>query len=103
LRIEACVFVEKQSGTKHEVSGIPKKALRDIGLGGRFVGFLDKAFDREWALALLNLVLNRLEDEYQRDGKMELFNSLKQTLMGSRESQPYGELAEGLLLPNDDR
>ncbi len=53
----------------------------------------DKAFDHQWALALLNLVLNRLEDDYQRDGKIELFTSLKQTLMGSRESQPYRELA----------
>lgn len=54
----------------------------------------DKIFEKQWALALLAEVLNRLEKEY--DGKKELFAALKQTLMGSRESQPYEELAAGL-------
>jgi RNA polymerase sigma factor (sigma-70 family) len=56
----------------------------------------DKAFDRQWALTLLNTVLDRLEAEYQREGKHELFAALKQTLAGSRETQPYAELAETL-------
>jgi RNA polymerase sigma factor (sigma-70 family) len=56
----------------------------------------DKLFEKQWALALLNEVLNRLEAEYQREGKNELFAALKQTLMGSRESQPYEELAARL-------
>ena len=56
----------------------------------------DKIFEKQWALALLNEVLNRLEAEYQRQGKSELFAALKQTLMGSRESQPYEELAAQL-------
>jgi len=33
----------------------------------------DKAFDKQWATALLNEVLNRLEDAYRRDGKEPLF------------------------------
>jgi RNA polymerase sigma factor (sigma-70 family) len=53
----------------------------------------DKAFDKQWAAALLNEVLNRLADEYRRDGKAELFAAIKQSLAGSRESQPYAELA----------
>ena len=56
----------------------------------------DKLFDREWALTLLQEVLNRLEAEFRREGKHELFDALKQTLTGSRESQPYAELAAGL-------
>lgn len=56
----------------------------------------DKIFDREWALTLLHEVLNRLEVEHRREGKHELFNALKQTLAGSRESQPYAELASKL-------
>src|SRR5207249_10534237 len=40
----------------------------------------DKSFDKQWAAALLNQVLNRLEDAYRRDGKMSLFMELKQTL-----------------------
>jgi RNA polymerase sigma factor (sigma-70 family) len=53
----------------------------------------DKIFDKQWALTLLDGVLNRLESEYQRGGKHDLFTALKQTLTGSRESQPYVELA----------
>jgi len=56
----------------------------------------DKIFDRQWALTLLNEVLNRLEADYQREGKIELFAALKQTLTGPRESQPYAQLAAKL-------
>jgi RNA polymerase sigma-70 factor (ECF subfamily) len=56
----------------------------------------DKIFEKQWALTLLDEVLNRLEREYQSEGKMDLFAALKQTLMGKRESQPYAELAAGL-------
>jgi RNA polymerase sigma-70 factor (ECF subfamily) len=56
----------------------------------------DKLFEKQWALTLLSEVLNRLETEYQQDGKLELFTALKQTLTGTRESQPYLELAEKL-------
>ena len=53
----------------------------------------DKIFEKQWALTLLGEVLNRLEAEYQREGKGDLFAALKQTLMGARESQPYSDLA----------
>lgn len=56
----------------------------------------DKVFEKQWALALLAEVLNRLETEYQQQRKTELFAALKQTLMGSRESQPYADLAASL-------
>jgi RNA polymerase sigma-70 factor (ECF subfamily) len=56
----------------------------------------DKAFDKQWALTLLEEVLNLLEKEYRRDGKADLFVALKQTLMGARESQPYAQLAAEL-------
>ena len=53
----------------------------------------DRLFDRRWACALLEEVLNRLEGEYQEAGKGHIFAALKQTLTGSRESQPYARLA----------
>jgi len=56
----------------------------------------DIAFDRNWAAALLGDVLERLENEYRREGKSEHFEMLKQTLIGARESQPYGVLAKKL-------
>ncbi|HUB87245.1 MAG TPA: sigma-70 family RNA polymerase sigma factor [Verrucomicrobiae bacterium] len=58
----------------------------------------DKIFDRQWALTLLSEVLSRLESEYQSEGKGELFAALKQTLLGTRESQPYSELARELAM-----
>jgi RNA polymerase sigma-70 factor (ECF subfamily) len=56
----------------------------------------DKIFEKQWALALLNEVLNRLEDECRREGNDKLFAALRQTLMGPRESQPYADLAARL-------
>jgi RNA polymerase sigma factor (sigma-70 family) len=56
----------------------------------------DKAFDRQWALALLDEVLTQLEEEYRSEGKATLFAALKQTLTGTRESQPYAFLADQL-------
>jgi len=56
----------------------------------------DKLFDKHWATALLEEVLNQLEAEYQQAGKAELFASLKQTLTGTGESQPYAFLAARL-------
>jgi RNA polymerase sigma-70 factor (ECF subfamily) len=53
----------------------------------------DRIFEKEWALALLGQVLNRLERECQQDDKGALFAALKQTLLGRGESQPYAELA----------
>ena len=53
----------------------------------------DRIFEKQWALVLLAEVLNRLEREYQNEGKGDLFAALKETLLGIRESQPYAELA----------
>ncbi|MGZ5568938.1 MAG: RNA polymerase sigma factor [Limisphaerales bacterium] len=56
----------------------------------------DKDFDKKWALALLETVMLQLEHEYKTEGKSDVFNALKQTLAGSRESQPYADLAKQL-------
>lgn len=56
----------------------------------------DRAFDKEWATALLDKVLGQLEEEFRREKKIQLFDTLKQTLAGSRESQPYATLAAQL-------
>lgn len=56
----------------------------------------DQNFDKEWAAALLQKVLNTLQDDYRRDSRGELFDVLKQTLTGAREHQPYARLAAQL-------
>jgi len=56
----------------------------------------DKAFDRRWALALLESALLALEKEYQAEGAAELFAALRPTFIGERAAQPYAELAAQL-------
>jgi RNA polymerase sigma-70 factor (ECF subfamily) len=58
----------------------------------------DKLFEKQWALALLNEVLNQLEAEHRLSDKIKLFTALRETLLGSRESQPYEKLATELSL-----
>jgi RNA polymerase sigma factor (sigma-70 family) len=56
----------------------------------------EQAFEKQWALTLLETVLRELRAEYEQDGKGRLFETLKPCLMGSRESQPYAALTATL-------
>ena len=56
----------------------------------------DRIFERRWALALLDQVLRRLREEYQRDGKEKQFEQLKQTLTEASRSVPYAEIGARL-------
>jgi len=56
----------------------------------------EQHFERRWALALLDQVLNRLRKEYEAEGRGELFRSLNPCLIGDRTAQPYAELAKQL-------
>ncbi len=56
----------------------------------------EQAFERQWALTLLETVLRQLRSDYEQDGKGRLFEALKPCLMGSRESLPYAALASAL-------
>ena len=52
----------------------------------------DQAYDRHWALALLDVVLARLRGEYRDAGREGTFDGLKDTLSGGRSEIPYREL-----------
>lgn len=56
----------------------------------------DRAFDRQWALALLDAVLGRLRQEYTDAGREHLFVGLKDTLSGGRSEIPYRDLGAQL-------
>ena len=56
----------------------------------------EQVFEKQWALTLLESVLNRLREDYARDGKGALFDTLEPCLIGSRETQPYAALAAEL-------
>ncbi len=56
----------------------------------------DRAFDRGWALALLERVITRLLDECAADGKAQLFEQAKGFLMVGQAVIPYAQAAAGL-------
>ena len=56
----------------------------------------DKAFDREWALALLAKVIERLQQECAADGKGKLFEQLKTFLMAGGGDSAQAEVAKSL-------
>lgn len=53
-------------------------------------------FERQWALALLEQVLGVLGEEYAKRGQAALFDVLKSSLVGRRETLPYQRLGERL-------
>jgi RNA polymerase sigma-70 factor (ECF subfamily) len=56
----------------------------------------NKAFDRRWALAVLDRVLALLREEYVGSGRGELYEQLRATLEGVRTAAPYAAIAKQL-------
>jgi RNA polymerase sigma-70 factor (ECF subfamily) len=56
----------------------------------------DQAFDREWALALLSKVIERLQAECAADGKAQLFAQLKVFLAAGKSETAQSEVAKAL-------
>ena len=56
----------------------------------------DKAFDQEWALALLGKVIERLQKECEADGKAKLFEQLKNFLTAGKGGTAQAEVAKAL-------
>ena len=56
----------------------------------------ERLYERQWALTMLELVVGRIEAEYQKAGKARQFELLRDALGGGRERLPYVEIAEEL-------
>lgn len=56
----------------------------------------EQAFEKQWALILLDTVVRDLGVDYEQEGNGRLFEVLKPSLTGSRETQPYAALAAAL-------
>jgi len=56
----------------------------------------DKVFDREWAVALLATVIERLRAECATDGKARQFEQLKIFLTAGKGAVPHAEVARSL-------
>lgn len=52
----------------------------------------EQVFERRWAQALMERAVDRLRQEYQDEGKMDLFQTLKDLQPGERGDQSYAEL-----------
>src|ERR1017187_2297740 len=56
----------------------------------------DETFDRQWALTVLELTVNRLRAEFKAAGKPEHFGVLKGCLMAERGAIDYAAVGRGL-------
>ena len=56
----------------------------------------ERLYEKRWALALLDLVLNRLREESRAGGKLQQFDILKQCLAGGDAKTAYAEIGEQL-------
>ena len=56
----------------------------------------EKLFDREWALALLQEVVDQLRVEYHQQGKSNVFEALSDYLSVKPEKSTYPSIAESL-------
>ena len=56
----------------------------------------EKVFERRWALAVLDQVVNRLQAEMDAAGKAEQFRVLKEFVAGTGEGLAYAEVAAKL-------
>lgn len=56
----------------------------------------EKAFDRRWALTLLDQVLRQLQAELAANGKAEVFQELRIFLTGEKSDRGYAEIARDL-------
>ncbi len=56
----------------------------------------DETFDREWALTLLDLTMNRLREEFSAAHKSDDFEVLKTCLMAAHGTIDYAAIAAGL-------
>jgi RNA polymerase sigma-70 factor (ECF subfamily) len=56
----------------------------------------ERLFERQWAIALLDLALARVESEYVSTGRGELFEALKPALQGRSKDAPLAQIAERL-------
>ncbi len=89
---------QKRGGELQQVSLDWQDADSRFHLEPRDDATPDRAFDRAWALALLERVIKRLREECAAEGKLELFEQAKGYLMLGESAIPYARAAQALAL-----
>lgn len=86
----------RRGGGRRAFSLDPRHTGSRIGYEPRDDETPERAFDRAWALSLLDAARRRLEREYQRRGKGDLFRRLRPFVGGGGAEPHYAELAARL-------
>lgn len=61
----------------------------------------ERAYERQWALALLEAVLQRLGQEYEGSGRAALFAELRFAISGDKNAVAYAEIAARLAMSEE--
>lgn len=56
----------------------------------------EQLYDRQWAIALLDRIMERLQNEYQEAGKLEHFTALRGFIIGDHAGDTYAQVAARL-------
>ena len=91
---------EKRGGGR-VISLDAEDAERRFALEPRETLTPERAFEQNWALALLDKVFDQLNQELEAENKGHLFSELKFCLTGERSPVPYVELAARLNVPEN--
>ena len=86
---------QKRGGGKSLLSIDTALGERLYRLGGTDSPSPEKAFDRRWALTVLERALTALAGEMEAQGRQALFQALRPALAGGEE-RPFREVAAGL-------
>ncbi len=84
---------QKRGGGHHVVSLDAGDAESRYALEPVDTMTADRLYERRWAMLLLDRAVERLRAEHEAAGKLAQFETLKASLAGPRESQPYAEQA----------
>jgi len=53
----------------------------------------EQVFDQQWAIALLNRIMERLKDEFIQSGKLDQFEELKGFIIGDHSGMTYSQVS----------
>jgi RNA polymerase sigma factor (sigma-70 family) len=87
---------QKRGGGQHHLSFDWQTADTKFQVADGTTPGPDRSFDREWALALLDTVIQRLKQESEADGKGKLFDQLKVFLTAGTGELSHAEAARNL-------
>lgn len=87
---------QKRGGGQALLSLDFESAERSLTLDAPAPSDPERDFDRGWAMALLELTMNRLRSEHLAAGKEKLFTEIESAITGEKRDRPYAEIGAAL-------